>query len=104
MPLIHPRRETRCRPVGSGSYRVLPEWLRDYIADQGQFVLLECGHRENIGDRGVLLIVGMQRYGKRNNTQVLCERCNQFVGIERHMKFQEYANIPVKKDSDIPLF
>jgi hypothetical protein len=83
----------------------LPSWLRDYIADQGQFVLLDCGHKDNLTAKGALLIVALTSTNKKkNNTQVFCDRCRHFAGIVRHMRFSEYANIPVKVITDAPLF
>jgi hypothetical protein len=111
VPRIPVKRLTRSpdRHRGSGSHRAparVPEWLREYIEDQGQFALLQCGHKENLNDKAVLLIVTLAKITKQpwKNTQVFCERCNQFTGVDRHMKFHEYAGIPERPETDIPLF
>jgi hypothetical protein len=53
-----------------------------------------------MNSRSVLIIAAVMGRG----TQVFCERCNQFAGIVRHMRFREYADIPEKPQTDIPLF
>jgi len=78
----------------------IPDWLRDHIADKGEFVLLDCGHKDNINARATLIIAAVMGRG----TQVFCERCGHFAGVVRHMRFREYADIPEKPNSDIPLF
>jgi len=76
----------------------IPEWLRKHIEDKAKFVLLSCGHRDNINDRSLTVIATMGR------VSVWCERCNAFATVSRHMRFREYANLPPVEDSDIPLF
>lgn len=75
-----------------------PQWLRDWIEDQGSFVLLSCGHKENMNDRASIIIARIA------GVYLVCPRCNDLAAVVRHMKFTEYAQIPPKVESDIPLF
>lgn len=80
--------------------RAKPQWLKDYIADQGRWAEFSCKHRANINLQGTLIIAA---FGKRH-VSVYCERCNDFRSIVRYMKFNEYANIEVTAIPEIPLF
>lgn len=85
-------------PVSRRTGARKPEWLREWIADQGVYVLLSCGHKENLNDRALLIIARL------DGTYVICERCNDMAAVVRHMQFREYANIPAIAESSIPLF
>ena len=89
--------------TGAGASRRIPtrtpKWLQERIEDRGIFVLLSCGHKENINDRAVTVIAQL------SGTRVLCERCNYPVTVVRHLKFREYADLPPpREDSPVPLF
>src|SRR5882672_6671756 len=66
-----------------------PAWLKEWIANQHRYVLLRCGHKDDLTERGMLII---RAFGQKD-TSVYCERCNAFKGVVRTMKFREYANI-----------
>lgn len=75
-----------------------PQWLKDWIEDQGSYVLLSCGHKTNMNDRASIIIARIA------GVYLVCERCNDLAAVVRHMKFTEYAEIPPKAESKIPLF
>ena len=84
---------------GGLSHAIRPQWLKDWIADQGHYVKLACGHKDNLNDRALLIIAA---FGKSQVT-VFCERCNLFTAVVRKMTFREYANITAVIPDD-PLF
>lgn len=75
-----------------------PQWLREWIEDQGHYVLLSCGHRENMNDRATLIIARI------SGVYIVCEKCRDLAAVVKHMKFTEYAQIPAKAETDEPLF
>lgn len=77
-----------------------PQWLREWIADQGQWCLLTCGHKDNLNDRSMLIIA---KFGGKRHVDVFCERCNDFVHVQRLMKWSEYAGITADTSLE-PLF
>lgn len=77
-----------------------PQWLKDWIADKGRYVLLKCGHKDDLNDQSMIII---RAFGKRQVT-VFCERCNDFVHIDKTVGFREYANIHAAAIPDEPLF
>lgn len=105
MRLVKPFEPTPGKKAGGGlrpHYPIRPQWLKDWIADKGQWVLLSCGHKDNMNDRATIVI---RIFGTRN-VEVFCERgkCYRFVSIVRLMKFKEYADIPNTAIPDEPLF
>jgi hypothetical protein len=94
--LSYRSRQGRVRPTRVPV--VKPQWLRDWIAEQGQFVLLSCGHKDNLNDRSLIIIAAL------SGTKVWCDRCETFAAVIRHMRIHEYAGLPPKEVSDIPLF
>jgi hypothetical protein len=86
-------------PAGdsSGGYVDVPqnrEWLKEWIENKGQWVELECGHIEDIGDRSLIVIKAFK------GCTVGCERCNKFVSVVRTM----VRKTPPVKQPDEPLF
>jgi len=82
-------------------YRGRPQWLRDWIAEQGVYVELACGHRENVNDRSTISLM-IKVFGKKQ-LQVLCEECDDFRHVARSLKRREFLGIK-RNDSDVPLF
>src|SRR5690349_8595368 len=81
--------------------RAKPQWLKEWIEDQGKFGLLKCGHKLNLSARGLTII---EAFGGKKAVQVYCETCNDFSELKRLMKFTEYAGITVPAVPDNPLF
>jgi len=77
-----------------------PEWLKDWIADKGRWVLLECGDKADLNDRGQLHLVGE----KKGDLLVICERCWQISKVARHLSYKEYRGLPTAVIPDEPLF
>ena len=58
--------------------------MTEWIKDQGRWVELTCGHKEDLNDKALLIIAVFGKHGK--GTDVLCERCNKFVGVKAKWK------------------
>jgi hypothetical protein len=99
MRLIRPADSPgKSSPTSRVSRAYKPQWLREYIEDQGKFALLSCGHKLNVNERAVSIII------RRLGAYVVCERCGEPMAVVRYMKFREYAELPAIVESDIPLF
>ena len=75
------------------------EWFREWLANKGRYVLLTCGHKEDINFRGILIIMAVFK-----EIDVFCDRCNKWATIKSKISFMEYAEVPPLKESDEPLF
>lgn len=74
-----------------------PQWLREWIANQPRFVLLACGHKDDI-NIPYTIIFGFPE------VQVLCDRCASFQPIRKYLNLQQYAEFAAKPIPDEPLF
>ena len=79
--------------------RTPPQWLQEYIDNQGQYVLLSCGHKTDLNGRSVIAVVKAF-----TGTQVLCSICDDFKAVDRQITMSEYFDIPKRVDSEFPLF
>lgn len=68
-------------------------WLKDWLANQGEYVRLACGHTEDLKDRGATIV------GKR----VLCDECG-WTSIKRSISFGEYIGLRREPTPDDPPF
>lgn len=77
-----------------------PEWLKEWIANKSKYVLLACGHKENIAeaDSAITLIQTFKE------CQLYCWRCKDFSAIEESISFLEYLGIPKPEYPDTPPF
>ncbi len=82
------------RPVG------FPDWFKEWLEDKGRWVLLKCGHKADLNERGQLYLQG----AKRGDILVICEKCWQIPAIERHLTYAEYRGIPTAVIPEEPLF
>lgn len=57
-------------------------WLKEWLENQGQYVRLECGHTEDLKDRGALII----------GNRVLCDECG-WTSVRRSIRFLEYIGL-----------
>lgn len=88
-------------PRGVGVGRpVMPEWRKEWIANQPHFVLLQCGHKDDISLAGVLI---RKAFGTKD-VEVLCEPCDAFQLVKRKLNLSEYHGIPAAVIPDEPLF
>jgi hypothetical protein len=76
-----------------------PEWLKDWIANQGRWVLLGCGCREDINCRGVMII----HIGLAEN-EVYCSKHDLLSPIVKAIKLDEYWQLKLPEQSDVPPF
>lgn len=75
-----------------------PQWLIEWLKDQGRYVLLKCGHKEDLNMRGTAVIVG-------NDDAVACDQCRQWVQVEKSIGLLEYMGIVIPpKQNDTPMF
>lgn len=81
--------------------RAKPQWLKEWIEDQGRFGLLKCGCKLNLSARGLTII---ESFGGKKAVTVYCERHNDFAELERLIKPNEYLGITVPAVPDNPLF
>jgi hypothetical protein len=77
-----------------------PDWFKEWIDDKGEWVLLTCGDKADLKDRGQLILQGE----KKGDLLVICEKCWQIPAIERHLSYSEYRGIPTAVIPDEPLF
>jgi len=77
-----------------------PEWLKDWIADKGKWVVLQCGNKIDLNERGQILLVGQ----KKGDLLTICEKCWLFCAVERHISYSEYRGIPTAVIPEEPLF
>ena len=77
-----------------------PQWLVEWIDEQGQYVLLECGHTESFANVDATLCLLRTFTG----LEVICEHCNRFVKVTRAITFTEYENIPLPVYAPDPPF
>jgi hypothetical protein len=82
-------------PRGGTSRR--PQWLQEWIANKSKFALLSCGHKDDLN--GAVVI-----FSAFEKSEVLCSKCDAFVGVERSLTLLEYLGIPKPHYSEIPLF
>lgn len=82
------------KPVG------FPDWFKEWLDSKGRWVLLKCGHKADLNERGQLYLQG----AKRGDILVICEKCWQIPAIERHLSYAEYRGIPTAVIPEEPLF
>lgn len=93
----------RIEPSGKGFNAGRPrvaDWLKEWLANQGKWMLLDCGCRDAWDTRSMTVI---HLFGPRE-TQIWCERCHKFVLWKNWTTFNEYMNIPPAVNSPEPLF
>lgn len=78
---------THARPQGL-------EWRKEWLANQGQYVTLQCGHEEDLNDKAILIIKSF------DGCTILCEQCNRFVSIIGPAKRRK----PATEQNDEPPF
>jgi len=78
------------------------EWFREWIENQSRFVLLACGHKDDLSDQ---TIVVLRAFGmKKGNVDVLCERCCSFQRVVKAIGLAEYVGIKFAAVPETPLF
>lgn len=77
-----------------------PGWLKDWIASKGKYVLLVCGHKADLNDRGQTTLEGETK----GDLLTICCHCWQIVAVERHINWNEYTGTPTATIPDEPLF
>jgi len=77
-----------------------PDWYKEWIADKGRWVLLKCGHKADLNERGQIYLTG----DKPGDILVICEKCWQIPAVERHLSYAEYRGIPTAVIPQDPLF
>lgn len=82
------------KPTGS------PQWFKEWLEDKGQWVLLTCGDKADLKDRGLTRLEGQ----KKGDLLVICQKCWQIPAVERHLSYAEYRGIPTAVTPDEPLF
>lgn len=76
-----------------------PDWLKDWIADQPQYMTLTCGHKDRVNVRGVIIIETIF-----DGVQMYCDRCQTFAIVNRKISLREYFGLPAVETTDVPLF
>jgi hypothetical protein len=88
-------------PRGSGVGRPhVPEWLKEWRENQPQFVLLGCGHKEDVNARFVLIVKSFELKA----VQVYCESCEEFRTVTKTLDLIEYHGLTAKPIPPEPLF
>lgn len=81
-----------------------PQWMREWIEDQHHYVMLVCGHKDDITRRGMLIIKALLGTNRKSQYDVFCETCNDFKRVKRNMGKLEYLGITPAEIPDVPLF
>lgn len=97
MRIISPYRQPG--RVSSEGQKHRADWLTEWLANKGQYVVLDCGCSEDLKWRGLTILV---KYGGPLGKRrvVFCERCNQFSLVKKSATFYEYVG--GKKPPPIP--
>jgi len=80
-----------------------PEWLKEWIENQGHYVELSCGCMEDFKSRGLLQIYNTVAE-KFKEVEVFCVRCDRWVWLVRSVSLREWWGIPKTDLPDMPLF
>jgi hypothetical protein len=84
---------------GSGVHQ-RPDWVKEWIANKGQYVTLECGHREDLKNRTLMIKV----FGG-NDKAVWCYDCEDMSTVVKAIGLYEYHfGYPAPAIPDNPLF
>jgi hypothetical protein len=81
----------------SGGFVGAPQsrgWLKEWIENKGRWVLLDCGHVEDLNDRAMLIIRTF------DGCTVGCEQCNRFASVVKTLQ----SKTPITETADEPLF
>lgn len=87
--------------LGAGRSRGRPDWMAEWLANQTQYMLMSCGHYEDL-TYGHLLIIAV--FGENAGRIVMCERCNRWVSAVRKATMHEFFGLPSAPTSEEPLF
>ena len=77
-----------------------PQWLMDWIAEHGIYVVLECGHKDSFATIEITLCLIRTFPGM----EVLCNECNAFRKVAKSVTLIEYMGIPTPERSSEPPF
>lgn len=80
-----------------------PDWLKEWIENQGHYVELSCGCMEDVKARGILVVYKALKE-KFKEVEVFCERCDKWVWLSRSVSLNEYLGIPKVQLPETPLF
>lgn len=92
------------RPVGRETAPVRPvrprklNWKQERIEDRPQFVLLACGHRDNMAIRATIIL------NLFSGVEMYCSRCKAFTRIKKKIRLLEYHGIKRVKTPEHPPF
>ena len=75
-------------------------WLKEWLANKGNWVLLECGNKADLNDNGQTMLVGLEV----GELRTICVKCWLYCRVERHISINEYLGIPTAVIPDEPLF
>lgn len=104
MKFVAPKKGSSGVSTG-GPHRVIsrPEWLKEWIENQGHYVELSCGCMEDQKTRG-LLMVFLAGGLKGREIEILCVRCDKWVWLTRSVSLREYLGLPKAQSTEEPLF
>lgn len=91
----------RTTGAGIGRSRGTPDWLKEWLANRGQYVKLSCGCYEDL-TYGALLIIA--KFGLQREKTVYCERCNIFAAVRAKATSHEFFGLPRNHPPEEPLF
>src|SRR6266576_5179517 len=77
-------------------------WLQEWWSNKPDFVMLHCGHKEDVKQNGTTVLLVRADRAKRRVT-VYCEQCETFSPITRHLSLREWCGLPpVRTPTDPP--
>lgn len=102
MQLRKPVQNQGSAPHSSGSLlgKSHGSWFTEWLENKGKYVLLACGHKADLNDKGQTNLIG----AKRGDMLTICVKCWQFSRVTKHITFNEYRDIPTAVIPDEPLF
>lgn len=93
--IIRPPSATAGRIARNGSVRPLADWYVEWLENKGKYVLLECGHKDDLKNKAV--VIGSDR-------EVICPRCNEWKKVTKSLRFSEYLGIEIPPVPELPQF
>lgn len=88
-------------PRSGASVHSRPDWLKDWIANKGQYVKLTCGHRVDLNERTVLIDITKVDGAKK----VWCYMHEDVYDIEKSIGvFEMHYGFPPPPIPDEPMF
>lgn len=83
---------------GSGVHQ-RPDWVKEWLANQGKYVALHCGHRTDLNDRIAMFVINSAK------REVWCYQCGEASEVIRSIGLFEFKyGYPAPATPELPGF